>query len=119
VIALSDAAPRSSDELQLMVDELAEEIGRSVVVNDPVVRLICSSRHFGDEDGLRIRAVLQRDAVQSRPAPAGRAMNHPARRGAGASYRTRKSGADVATPRGGGDPPPPSTMSTPDPRATR
>jgi len=59
---LSDAAPRSSDELQLMVDELAEEIGRSVVVNDPVVRLICSSRHFGDEDGLRIRAVLQRDA---------------------------------------------------------
>jgi len=45
-----------------MVDDLAEELGRSVVINDPVVRLICTSRHFGDEDGLRIRAVLQRDA---------------------------------------------------------
>jgi len=49
-------------DLQLMVDELAEELGRSVVIDDPVVRLVCTSRHFGDEDGLRVRAVLQRDA---------------------------------------------------------
>jgi hypothetical protein len=45
-----------------MVDELAEHLGRSVVVNDPAVRMICGSRHFGDEDEVRIRAVLQRDA---------------------------------------------------------
>ena len=49
-------------DLQLMVDDLAEELGRSVVIDDPVVRLVCTSRHFGDEDGLRVRAVLQRDA---------------------------------------------------------
>jgi sugar diacid utilization regulator len=49
-------------DLQVLVDDLAEELGRSVVIDDPVVRLVCTSRHFGDEDGLRVRAVLQRDA---------------------------------------------------------
>jgi sugar diacid utilization regulator len=49
------------DDLQDLVDDLADELGRSVVVDDPVVRVLCTSRHFGDEDELRIRAVLQRD----------------------------------------------------------
>ncbi|GHJ26075.1 transcriptional regulator [Streptomyces hygroscopicus subsp. sporocinereus] len=48
--------------LQDVVDELAERIGRSVAVNDPRVRILCASRHFGDEDRVRVRAVLQRDA---------------------------------------------------------
>ena len=49
-------------EVRAMVDALAEHLGRSVVIDDPAVRLICASRHFGDEDDVRIRAVLQRDA---------------------------------------------------------
>jgi sugar diacid utilization regulator len=50
------------DGLQAVVDDLADELGRSVVINDPVVRVLCTSRHFGDEDAVRIRAILQRDA---------------------------------------------------------
>jgi sugar diacid utilization regulator len=50
------------DGLQTIVDDLAEELARSVVINDPVNRVLCTSRHFGDEDAARIRAVLQRDA---------------------------------------------------------
>ena len=46
--------------LQSMVDDLAESLTRSVVVDDPQVVMICSSRHFGDEDPVRVRAVLQR-----------------------------------------------------------
>lgn len=49
------------DELQRLVDELAEDLGRSVVVDDPGIRLICASRHYGDEDPQRVRAVLQRE----------------------------------------------------------
>ncbi|WP_072803225.1 PucR family transcriptional regulator [Rhodococcoides yunnanense] len=45
-----------------LVDELGEFLGRSVVIDDPAVRLICASRHFGDEDTVRIRAMLDRDA---------------------------------------------------------
>lgn len=48
--------------LQGVVDDLAERIGRSVAVNDPRVHILCASRHFGDEDRVRVRAVLQRDA---------------------------------------------------------
>ncbi|MCX6463444.1 MAG: alpha/beta hydrolase [Pseudonocardiales bacterium] len=51
----------AADEVQGVVDELAERLGRSVVVNDPLVRPLCSSRHFGDADPVRIRAILQRD----------------------------------------------------------
>ncbi|MEU0791862.1 helix-turn-helix domain-containing protein [Amycolatopsis sp. NPDC005961] len=50
------------DELQVLIDDLAEELGRSVIIDDPLVRILCASRHFGDEDELRVRAVLQRDA---------------------------------------------------------
>ncbi|MFE6870902.1 PucR family transcriptional regulator [Kitasatospora sp. NPDC057692] len=45
--------------LQSLVDGLAEELGRSVVLDDPLVRMICTSRHFGDEDRVRVRTLLQ------------------------------------------------------------
>src|SRR4051812_14282990 len=48
--------------MQRAVDDLAERIQRSVVVDDPGVHLLYASRHFGDEDDVRVRAVLQRDA---------------------------------------------------------
>ncbi|MEU1664314.1 helix-turn-helix domain-containing protein [Streptomyces sparsogenes] len=48
-----------SDALQALVEKLAEELRRSVVLDDPLVRFICSSRHFGDEDPVRIRSLLQ------------------------------------------------------------
>ncbi|GAA1381179.1 helix-turn-helix domain-containing protein [Pseudonocardia kongjuensis] len=50
-----------ADDIRLLVDELAELLGRSVVVNDPLVRQIYGSRHFEDEDPVRIRAVLQHE----------------------------------------------------------
>ncbi|CAM5713776.1 MULTISPECIES: PucR family transcriptional regulator [Streptomyces] len=48
-----------SDALQELIEELAERLERSVVVDDPLVRLICSSQHFGDEDPVRIRSLLR------------------------------------------------------------
>ncbi|WP_030671306.1 PucR family transcriptional regulator [Streptomyces sp. NRRL B-1347] len=48
-----------SAELQALVDELAEKLGRSVAVDDPLVRMVCTSRHFGDEDPVRIGTLLQ------------------------------------------------------------
>ncbi|MFJ6379303.1 PucR family transcriptional regulator [Kitasatospora sp. NPDC092039] len=51
---------RSGGEaLQTLVDGLAEELGRSVVLDDPLVRMVCTSRHFGDEDRVRVRTLLQ------------------------------------------------------------
>jgi hypothetical protein len=52
------------DDVQVLVDDLADDLGRSVVVNDPAMHLLHASRHFADEDPVRVRAVLQRD-----PAP--------------------------------------------------
>lgn len=52
-------AHNTSSALQSLIDGLAEELGRSVVLDDPLVRLICSSRHFGDEDRVRVRSLLQ------------------------------------------------------------
>ncbi|WP_308816598.1 PucR family transcriptional regulator [Pseudonocardia alni] len=52
----------SRHDLEAVVDDLAEGMGRSVVVNDPAVRVLYTSRHFDDADDLRIRAVLQHDA---------------------------------------------------------
>ncbi|WP_018332867.1 PucR family transcriptional regulator [Actinomycetospora chiangmaiensis] len=49
------------DEVQRLVDELADELGRSIVVNDPGMHLLHVTRHFADEDPVRVRAVLQRD----------------------------------------------------------
>ncbi|MGW1121380.1 PucR family transcriptional regulator [Streptomyces tanashiensis] len=48
-----------SPELQALVDELADRLGRSVAVDDPLVRMVCTSRHFGDEDPVRIGTLLQ------------------------------------------------------------
>lgn len=52
----------STASVQDLVDGLAAELRRSVVVDDPQVRLLHASRHYGDEDDVRRRAVLQRDA---------------------------------------------------------
>ena len=54
-------ADRGRRELEQLVDDLADRLRRSVVVDDATIRLIYSSRHFGDEDQQRIRAVLQHD----------------------------------------------------------
>jgi PucR C-terminal helix-turn-helix domain/GGDEF-like domain len=51
-----------SGELQSIVDELAERLGRSVVIDDPGIQLLCASRHYGDEDPVRVHTVLQRTA---------------------------------------------------------
>ncbi|MGW3232678.1 PucR family transcriptional regulator, partial [Kitasatospora sp. NPDC001095] len=52
-------ARAGGEVLQALVDGLAEELGRSVVLDDPLVRMICASRHFGDEDRVRVRTLLQ------------------------------------------------------------
>lgn len=57
-VRLQRARP-GSPELQALVDELAERLGRSVAVDDPLVRMVCTSRHFGDEDPVRIGTLLQ------------------------------------------------------------
>lgn len=49
-----------SDKLQSIVDALADRLQRSVVVDDPESALIASSRHYGDEDAMRIEALVQR-----------------------------------------------------------
>ncbi|MFI9159393.1 PucR family transcriptional regulator [Kitasatospora aureofaciens] len=49
----------AGEAVQSLVDALAEVLGRSVVLDDPLVRMICTSRHFGDEDRVRVRTLLQ------------------------------------------------------------
>ena len=48
--------------MQHLLDRLADDIGRSVVINDPAVVMLYSSRHFGDEDPVRVEAMLNRVA---------------------------------------------------------
>lgn len=50
---------------QDVIDQLAELLQRSVVIDDPAVRLLYASRHFGDEDKVRTYAVLQRQAASA------------------------------------------------------
>ncbi|OZM70630.1 CdaR family transcriptional regulator [Amycolatopsis antarctica] len=50
----------SNDDLQSIVDELAERLRRSVAIDDPTIRLLAASRHFGDEDPVRVGSVLNR-----------------------------------------------------------
>lgn len=50
----------SDRDLQSIVDELAERLQRSVAIDDPAIRLLAASRHFGDEDALRVSSVLNR-----------------------------------------------------------
>ncbi|MBF4160750.1 PucR family transcriptional regulator [Nocardioides acrostichi] len=52
----------SDGAVQALIDELAERLQRSVVIDDPRVRLLYASPHYGDEDQVRTRAVLQRNA---------------------------------------------------------
>jgi hypothetical protein len=59
----------AQDPIQTAVDQLAERLQRSVVINDAGVHLLYASAHYGDEDPVRIRAVLQREAD-------GRAIGH-------------------------------------------
>lgn len=47
-------------ELQSTVDALAERLQRSVAVDDAAVRPLYVSPHYGDEDPVRVRALLQR-----------------------------------------------------------
>lgn len=49
------------DDVQEVVDALATRLARSVAVDDPAIRLIAASRHFGDEDALRVQSVLARE----------------------------------------------------------
>src|SRR6478609_7903997 len=49
-------------EVQSAVDNLANHLHRSVVINDENVHMLYSSVHFGDEDEVRIHAVLHRGA---------------------------------------------------------
>jgi hypothetical protein len=52
----------SFNPIQQLIDDLAASLQRSVVVADANVKLLYASRHYGDEDEVRRRAVLQRDA---------------------------------------------------------
>jgi sugar diacid utilization regulator len=51
-----------SDGVQRIVDDLAGELNRSVIVDTPAIQVRAVSRHFGDEDGVRIHGILQRQA---------------------------------------------------------
>lgn len=57
------------DDLQPLVDDLAGQLHRSVAIDDPSIRLLAASRHFGDEDSLRITSILNRAVPEevSRP----------------------------------------------------
>jgi len=59
---MTHAAGRAADGLQQVVDRLASRLGRSVAVDDTHGHLVVASRHFGDEDPLRVHAVLQRSS---------------------------------------------------------
>jgi hypothetical protein len=47
-------------EVQALVDDLAERLQRSVVIDDPQLNLLYSSPHFGDEDAVRVQSMLKR-----------------------------------------------------------
>lgn len=47
---------------QGIVDSLAERLHRSVVVGDRNLHVLYSSRHFRDEDPVRVEAILNREA---------------------------------------------------------
>ncbi|OUZ12417.1 hypothetical protein BHE97_01490 [Aeromicrobium sp. PE09-221] len=51
------------DTLQAVVDDLAQRLQRSVAVDDTSIRLLASSRHFGEEDELRSHSILNREVA--------------------------------------------------------
>ncbi|MGW4129588.1 PucR family transcriptional regulator [Amycolatopsis japonica] len=52
-----------ADDLQDVVDVLAEQLQQSVAIDDPSIRLLAASRHFGDEDDARVMSVLNRSVA--------------------------------------------------------
>lgn len=48
------------DRLQRLIDDLAERLQRSVAVDDRAMGLIANSRHYGDEDQVRVRNLVSR-----------------------------------------------------------
>lgn len=51
-----------SAEVQSIVDDLAERLHRSVVIDDLQLNLLYSSMHYGDEDPVRVESMLKRRA---------------------------------------------------------
>ncbi|WP_455902011.1 PucR family transcriptional regulator [Rhodococcus gordoniae] len=51
-----------SDDVQRIVDDLASRLNRSVIIDTPAIQVRAVSRHFGDEDDVRIQGILQRQA---------------------------------------------------------
>ncbi|MEL5953552.1 helix-turn-helix domain-containing protein [Streptomyces sp. CLV115] len=49
------------DGLQEIVDSLADRLQRSVALDDRAIHLIVASKHYGDEDSVRIQSVLGRE----------------------------------------------------------
>ncbi len=58
--AASDPDGAWLDGLQQLVDRLADRLGRSVAIDDAQGRLVVSSGHFGEEDALRVWAIVHR-----------------------------------------------------------
>lgn len=46
--------------IQEQVDQVAEKLQRSIAVDDVSINLVAASRHFGDADDARVRAMLAR-----------------------------------------------------------
>ncbi|WP_165554399.1 PucR family transcriptional regulator [Kribbella capetownensis] len=51
-----------TEDIRHIVDTLAAEVARSIVVVTPEIRVITHSAHLGDEDTVRVRGILQRQA---------------------------------------------------------
>lgn len=51
---------QKSESLQELIDVLAERLHRSVALDDVALNLIAASRHFGDEDTVRVQSILGR-----------------------------------------------------------
>ncbi|MGY1898430.1 PucR family transcriptional regulator [Nocardia gipuzkoensis] len=51
-----------TEDIRRIVDDLAEELARSIVVVTPEIRVVTHSTHFGDEDAVRVQGILQRQA---------------------------------------------------------
>lgn len=62
-----------TSQTQRKIDDLGHRLGRSVVLNDPEIRLLLASEHFGDEDPVRVRAMLHRNAGSG---PIGYLLSH-------------------------------------------
>ncbi len=71
------------EPLQKLVDDLAEHLQRSIAVDDVHFSLLVSSRHFGDEDEVRVGALVGRRpsevAVKHVLAQGIRSLQRPAR----------------------------------------